>query len=337
MKIEIIEEKDSEFWNKIVNGSINGTLYHTWEWIKIVETNSHTKLFPLVFFDRDDNKPFGAIPLFYMNKLGVKMVFSPPPGSSITLGPILIDKNYKQHKFELSYLDFQTSIEQFIKKQRTDYISIITSPGLLDVRPFIWDKFDVTPNYTYKIDLSLGEENIWKNLSDHLRKNIRKAQKNQLIVTESAKTEDVDRVYYSLKKRYDDQGLNFPVSRNYLQDLISILGNSSLIVYMAIHDQKVVGATLCSKYKDTVTALIGGARNESNYLEAMELIRWEAICRAIKQKYKWFELYGANTRRLCDSKSQFSPSVSLYFELEKKDLLGSLAKKAYFLIQNKYI
>ena len=141
-----------------LTSSVNGTLYHTWDWLKIVERHFSARLFPLVYFDADDDKPFGVIPLFHMKKFGLKMVFSPPPGSAITLGPVFLDKTYKQHKLELTYLDFQRTIEQFISRIGSSYTYILTSDGLLDMRPFAWDRYTVTPCYTYKIDLSEGEE-----------------------------------------------------------------------------------------------------------------------------------------------------------------------------------
>jgi lipid II:glycine glycyltransferase (peptidoglycan interpeptide bridge formation enzyme) len=337
MRLEIVNQSESNRWNEIIFSSSNGTLYHTWEWLKILEKHSKSKLFPIIYFDSEDDTPFAAIPLFYMNKFGIKMVFSPPPGSAITLGPVLNNKGYSQHKLELIYSDFQSTIDKFIKQLSSIYTFIVTSPGLFDIRPFSWAKYKVTPVYSYKIDLSQGEETIWKHMSDRLKKNIRKAQKNGIKFMESSSMDGINYIYNSLNRRYTEQHLNLPLKQSYLQDLFRKFGGSSIRVYLAMHDENIVGASMYSMYKDKIVAHIGGARNESIDLEAIEFIRWNAITRAIRDGYKWFELFGANTRQLCDAKSQFCPILDIYFEMKRSGLVGSFAERAYLRMKKKIL
>ena len=202
MRLEVFDQARSQVWNMIISQSRNGTLFHTWEWLKIVEKHCESRLIPLVFFDADDDKPFGAIPLFFMKKMGLKLVFSPPPISSITLGPALLDKEYKQHKFELAYMEFQMQIENYIKQLRANYTSIITSPGLLDVRPFSWARYTVRPSYTYKIDLSQGEKVLWSHLSSSLRPEINQTRKKgvQIIKSNTDKKQVSELVYKFLDR-----------------------------------------------------------------------------------------------------------------------------------------
>lgn len=331
MRLDIFEENNSQKWNDIINSSVNGTLYHTWEWLRIVEKHSGSKLFPLVFFDENDEKPFAAIPLFYMKKFGVKMIFSPPPGSAITLGPVFVDKGYKQHKFELAYLDFQANVDDFIKKIGSSYTLIITSPGLLDMRPFVWAGYDVSPHYTYKIDLSQGEGAVWENMSKNLRKNIRRAQKNGLHVVEGADVDSINYVTISLKNRYASQNIKFQVREFYLKDLYKQFGHSAMRVLFAMNGDKIVGSRISITYKDTVIAFMGGVRNQLNDLESNELLHWENITKGIHDGLKWYDMTGADTRHLCEFKAGFCPGLSIYFSIKKTGLLGSLAEKAYML------
>jgi lipid II:glycine glycyltransferase (peptidoglycan interpeptide bridge formation enzyme) len=294
-----------------------------------VEKHSGSKLFPLVFFDTDDDKPFAAIPLFHMNKFGIKMVFSPPPGSIIHLGPIFADKGYKQHKFELAYLDFQTNVDEFIKKIGSNYTSIITSTGFLDVRPFIWAGYNVKPSYDYILDLSQGEEAIWSNMSKYLKKNIKGAQKKGVNIVESSDGDSLCYLFGSLERRYAHQHIKHSIKQEYLQDLFRQFKQSNIKMYLAIYDEKPVGALLCTIYKDTVSAWVGGIRYESNDLESNELLHWEVISKAIHDGFKWFEIVGADTRHLCDFKAKFCPEISICFSIKKANLLGTLAEKAY--------
>jgi lipid II:glycine glycyltransferase (peptidoglycan interpeptide bridge formation enzyme) len=337
MSLEVLGPSDSKLWDEIAYASGNGTLYHTWNWLKIVETNFSGKLFPLVFFDKD-KRPFAAIPLFLAEKYGLKMVFSPPPGTSITLGPILLDKGYKQSKFESFYLDFQRNLEDFIRALHANYINIITSPGLLDIRPFSWDKYRVIPSYTYKIDLQPGEKEIWGNVSSSLRNAINKTRSLGVEVIEANIDQNsiVDYVFNSLCERYRDQGLNNSLKKKYLQNIVSKFGGSQIQIFFAKYQERIVGAQITSNFKDTVTGWVGATRAESNDLEINGIIFWEIIIRSIKEGFKWLENMGANTPRLCPYKSKFCPSVAIYFEIKKHDLLGFLAEKAYFQFKKKF-
>jgi hypothetical protein len=331
MGLEIFEACKAKLWNEIIDGSANHTLYHSWEWLKIIEKHSGTKLFPLVFFDADDNKPFGAIPIFYTHKYGVKMIFSPPPGSAVTLGPILIDKGYKTHKFESSYLRFQSNIDEFIKKMKSDYTLIITSPGLIDIRPFCWANYTATPMYTYKIDLLKGETAIWENMSRSLKTNIKNARKRGIEIIESDGSGSIDMVYQSLKQRYAQQQRKLPLKLDYLRDLSNEFGPSVLKTYLAVCNNNITGSQICVIYKDTMVSWVGGSRSVSNNIEANELLTWHIITKAVQNQLRWFELEGANIPNLCDAKSRYCPESSIYFSLKKTNLAGLLAEKAYSL------
>ena len=327
MNLEIFSQNASQTWNEIIQNSTNGTIFHTWDWLKVAEKHSGSKLLPLVFFD--DDKPFGAIPLFFMKKMGLRFIFSPPPGTGITLGPVLIDKGYKRREFEMAYLDFEDSFDRLLKKIKPNYLSIITSPGLLDMRPFLWNKFEVAPSYTYKIDLNRGKENIWRDLSQSLKTNIKTGQKQGITIIERNDLQSIEQVYASLKHRYAQQDRNIPMKMDYLKDLVSEFGQPAIKTYLAIYNGEIVGSDMCLTDKDTTVSWMGGCRSESNKIKANEFLRWHEIEEAIQNGSRWFEIEGANTVQLCDSKSRFNPHISIYFVLKRTDLIGRLAEKVY--------
>jgi hypothetical protein len=333
LNLEIFDKTDSSLWNDIINRSSNGTLYHTWEWLKILEKYSESKLYPLVYFDGDDKKPFSVIPVFYMKKLGLKMIFSPPPASYIPLGPVLVDKGYKQHKFELAYLEFETQINKFFNKIGANYVSMVTSTGLMDMRPFSWDHYQITPSYTYKIDLTQGEKAVWNNFSRTLKQNINHSLAKGIRITESnlEKSSDIDYVYNSLCDRYCEQHINLPLQKAYIQDVLKEFGNTSIKLVMATYENEPVGATIFTRYKDVISAWLGSVRYKTNYFEVNGCIYHGLIPSFIKEGCKWLEIMGANTPRLCEAKSRYSPQIDIQFMIKKSDLLGNIAEKVYIL------
>lgn len=336
MKLEVFDVSKAQLWDSYIDSSINGTLYHTWDWLKIVEKHSKYKLYPLVFYDKDDDKPFGLFPIFHKKLCGVNMVFSPPPGSAITLGPALLDKGYKQHRFELANLAFQKSIDDFIKKIHADYILISTSPGLMDMRPFQWAGYDVRPSYTYIIDLSIGMEVIKSNLSKSLKNNINRGYKKGLVFSEESGLKSVDIIFQQVKQRYQDQGLVLPLNYEYLKDLFNKFEGQAIKAYFVKLDDDIVGGMFCTVHNDTMSEWVGSWRNYQTCEEANEILRWECINRAREEDYGWFEIIGANTLNLCNSKSQFNPTVICSFQLNKSNIKGKLAERAYKILKNNW-
>jgi hypothetical protein len=336
MKLELFDSSNAREWDKLIENSINGSIFHQWKWLKILEQNFEGRLFPLVFFDSNDGKPFAAIPAFFQKKFGLKMVFSPPPGSGIRLGMVLFNKGYRQHRFEMAYYDFRESFDNFVKKLGSNYTIIITNPGLVDMRPFLWAGYRVVPAYTYKLDLSQGEENIWKNLSSSLRWELRQAEKNGIRIIESSDDAGIEYLYASVKQRYEQQGINIRLKKKYLRDIVKSFGDC-VRIFLAVRDSMVIGATLYVFYKDTVTGLIGGARNNIDIPGSARYIDWMVITRAKREGYRWYEDFGANTRHLCEAKSKYSPFIDLYFYVSKGDLLGTCAEKIYRLTRRRII
>ena len=120
-----------------------------------------------------------------------------------------------------------------------------------------------------------------------------------------------------------------------MQELFNRYKQSNLKLYLAMYQEKPVGALLCALYKDTVSAWVGGIRSESNAIESNELLHWEVLKEALVHNFKWFEIIGANTRHLCDFKAKFNPRLSIMFQVKKMDLLGSTAERAYTLMQKR--
>jgi len=335
MRISILSEHDLDLWNAIVDASQHGTIFHRWEWLKIAEKHSKSKLYPLIGLE--GNEPVGILPLFYSRRWLLRMVFSPPLGATIpTLGPILI--NYgkiKPHKMEHVYQEFHKQVDHFINSElHPDYVSITTSPGLLDVRPFIWSGYRVTPYYTYKIDLTAGEAAVWGSFNKKLRSDIKRAEPKGIIVREGT-VDDIQYLFHSLKERYHMQNMGSLISIEYLYDLFKEFGSRNLWISVARYNNQTVGATLLITYKETTSIWLGVAKSGLAGLPTNDLIQWEAIKWSIKNGYKAFELIGANTRRLCEFKSKYSPHLEVYFNAQKSNLLGKLGEQAYLKLFKK--
>ena len=62
IELQIAEENEREKWNMLVENSSHGTIFHTWEWLKIVEKHANMRLYPIIGM-RGSNI-IGIYPLF---------------------------------------------------------------------------------------------------------------------------------------------------------------------------------------------------------------------------------------------------------------------------------
>ena len=85
MDVSIASDSDQQLWDEIVFSSDEGTLFHTWKWLKIMEKHNRKKIFfrkypgilyPLIVREREEI--IGLIPIFFYNSPLLKIAASPP-------------------------------------------------------------------------------------------------------------------------------------------------------------------------------------------------------------------------------------------------------------------
>ncbi len=145
VEIRIAQNDDAKEWDSIISKSPHGTLFHQWDWLKITEKHTQINSYiPLIGIK--GSTPIGVFPLFFQKKGPFRMVFSPPPHAALFyLGPVMAGYDtLKQEKRENNYIEFQKSVEHFIKNDlKAHYISISLSPALQDPRPFTWSGYQL--------------------------------------------------------------------------------------------------------------------------------------------------------------------------------------------------
>jgi hypothetical protein len=324
MSIAVMENKG--VWDRFVDDSPYGTIFHRWDFLKIVETHTGYRLLPYGIYR--GSELVSVFPLFFRKEKGMKMLFSPPPRTGIPYLGFVMGPAYdglKQRRKEGYANDLADEVSMEIKKLSPNYVSISTVPGFGDVRSFKWNEFNVDVNFTYLVDLRRPQEQIWAGFSDDCKRNIKACKKYDLVLRQAG---DADTFYRIMVERYRQQGLNYPiVGVKYLQDVLEAFpGNVKM--YFLYHREEVVGIEITTQYKDKLTCWMGAASVQreipSNYH-----IRWELIKMAREMGFKYLELSGANKRQLCLNKSTFNPRLAYWFQISRKDALGRIAELAY--------
>ena len=140
MVVELLENKKR--WDQFVETSPQGSLFHKWDFLKIVERHSKYQFLPYCVYSGEQLRCI--FPLFTGRDRGLTVMNSPPPHTQIPyLGPA----------FDPSVQASKASEKEKILNQVTDevcreidtiapnFVSITTVPNFLDIRFFIWKKY----------------------------------------------------------------------------------------------------------------------------------------------------------------------------------------------------
>ena len=214
--IELELAKDGKEWNELVKQSPHGTIFHTWEWLKIVEKHTNSKLYPLIGYKGEE--PIGIYPIFYKKIKFIKTVFSPMPHTGVTyLGSLILKYSNLRESKKLSYFsEFHKVVDTFIySRLKCNFSLITTPPDFIDCRPFKWTGYKVDPIFNYRIDLAQGIGNIWTGFKPELRTHIKRAIKRGVKI-EIGDVEDLNFIYKSLVERYKEQKRALNVKREYI-------------------------------------------------------------------------------------------------------------------------
>ncbi len=315
--VKVADDEIIKNWDIYIEESSQGSVFHQYDFLRIMEKYSNSKLHLLTGYKGFEL--IGLFPIFEISKGLISAVFSPPPYLLIPyLGPVLLDNELlNQKKFETINNGLINGCLNWINKNiRPKFYYILTVYNYTDVRPFIWNGFNVNPKFTYIVNLKVGEEELWNNLYKIKRKNIRKCLKENVHV-KIHELEAVNFISSQLKKRYIEQGEKIRVDLTYFSDIYNILPKDQVLPYLGEVDNRPTGGVIVFKYKDIAYGWQGSLKTEKTNLPFNDFVIWKILENSIKQELNEFDFVGANTLRLCNYKSQFSPKLNTYYEIKK--------------------
>ena len=319
IELKIANEKDAEEWDKLVENSPHGTIFHTWKWLKIMEKHStkmifgkrcKSKLYPVIILD--GNTSIALFPLFYYKNI-LKIVSSPPSAvEDYYLGPLSIfDHNMKQSKKEHRLITVIKEIDKYIDSElHSNFTLFHSAPGLVDSRPFKWAGYEVEPRHTYVLRLN-SIENIWNNFSQSLRREIKKAKEENIVVSEGSK-EELIHIYNLLKER---NRIHAP--KEFILDIFNHFYSDNLRIFIAEKNDELLSGIVTTCFNEKVSFWIGAPKFSINGINPNGMIFYESMKWALENGYKYYEIIGADDPPLYPFKSKFNGELVNYLTARK--------------------
>lgn len=318
IEIAPIDGSAANDWDSLVDRSPQGTVFHYRAFLETVADEVGATLHPLV--GHKGQEPVGLFPVFEITRNVVTTVFSPPPRVGLPqLGPAMLGMDgLKRRRAEKRIHRFvEGSLEWIEETLRPSYVNVRTHPDYVDLRPFVWQEFDVNHQYTYVVDLQPGPEAVLADFSSDARRNVRSTDEDEYTIVEGG-DEAIDPIITHLVRRHEEQGLDFPLDAAFVRAVAAALGDDGLRAYVCRVDGDYAGGMIVLDDGDTIYRWQGGARPPSNVaVPVNDLLDWHVMEAAMARGRTRYDLVGANTPDLCEYKSKFGPALVPYAEAER--------------------
>lgn len=318
---------DTETWNRLVEQSPETTPFHRAEALELLAERTGWTLHRLI--GRKGQEPVGILPLFEGSHGPLREIRSPPPNVEVFyLGPARLNfDKLGQRKAEQRHRSFVESCTDWITDRDPDYVDVRTVDRFTDVRPFQWGGFDVSPSYTYVLDLSPDVEELRDQLSRSARRNVTDVDESYQI--QVGDVDDVRSIIADVAARHDAQDEPYPLDPEFVASLHEVLPAGQVRPYVCRVDGRTVGGLVTVESGDTIYRWQGGTRPDDDVdLSVNDLLDWHVIRNAKDRDLDRYDLVGANIPRLCSYKAKWAPDPVPYYVVTRSTLRMQVASTA---------
>jgi hypothetical protein len=313
--VERLDAADADDWNRFVERSPQGTPFHRYETLAVCADHSGSDLHTLVGYKGQE--PVGIFPGFGLTTAGLGTLFSPPPDLLVPyLGPALL--NYGKlstRKAERRHQQFVDGcLDLLADEVGYRYGHLRTTTRYDDLRPLQWGGFEVSPAYTYVVDIDRSEDDLLASFSSDARKNVRNTDPASFEITEGD-ADDVRRIVGMVADRYAEQEETYDLTPEFAVDLYEALPEGSLRPVVCHADDAFVGGILAVEGSETIYRWQGAADFDCD-LPVNDLLDWHLMTEGRERGVTAYDLIGANTQRLNKYKAKWSPDLAAYHVAE---------------------
>ena len=279
------------------------------------------------------NKNKELIGFFYYQKHKRAKLFThiSPPFLSPTFGLYVKEESTNPSKKNTFLKNVNEAIIAHLNKESFDILTLSFPTNFTDMQSYLWAGYEVSPKYTYQLDLLQTEDKILAGMSPERRKNITKSEKDGLIVKESLGCTNSQKL---IEQTFVSQGLKYDktVLSNVFSSFVDI---SAAIAYSAYEGDKLLATVFCVRDTTKAYYILGGFDNESTHSGAGAFAMWHAIKQAKQLGVEIFDFEGSMHPPIEKYFRGFGGKMTPYFSLNKITRKGNLFLSIRTLISTK--
>jgi hypothetical protein len=319
-------------WDAGVQDAPGASIFHQSAALEVLERHSGTTLHLLAGYNGEHL--VGLFPIFSLSKGPFSVAFSPPHRLGVpSLGPLMTTApGMKQTKRERYNCEFvEACLEWLSEDLGANFFCGFTTAEYDDVRPFEWYGYDVTPRFTYHLDVTRPESELLGQFKRSLRNNIARTDPDEYEISEGGH-DAIEFVMQHVAERYAAQGRRYKLTADFVCDLYDSLPDGQVRPYVAAVDGEVVSGMVVLEYAGTCYYWQGGGKPDVR-LPINDVLYYRILCDARERGMTRCDFVGGNTPRLCRYKAKFNPTVVTYYELRTESTLLTFAESVYRRLQ----
>lgn len=320
MSVDVTEldlAADAGEWNRYVERSDETNPFYRAEALQLQAEETDTTLHALAGFKGQE--AVGLFPVFAVEKGPLTAAFSPAPYSwSCYLGPALVNvSKLKRRKVDRRNRRFVEGCLEWIETDLSPVYSKFVTGEFDDVRPFVWNDYDVQPGHTYVVDLDRPEEELLGRFSSDARNNVRNAR-DEAYVVEEGDGDDVEAIVEQVAARYESQDRPFQLSPDYARSLYERLPDGAIRPYTCRIDDSFVGGILVVESDRTRYRWQGGVKVDGDVdLSINDVLDWHVMRDGLRDGIEHYDLVGAGVPSINRYKAKFDPRLETNYTITR--------------------
>ncbi|MFH1187627.1 MAG: peptidoglycan bridge formation glycyltransferase FemA/FemB family protein [bacterium] len=294
--MEIIEIKDKKIWNSLVGAHPFSQFLQSWEWGEF-----HKKMGRKVWrFAAGESNELNAS--IQSSQDGIKRLLAAqiikydlPFGQNYLYCPrgAVISQELEIENQKLWNLFF-LKMDKMAREEGSIFLRIEPFGGSEIIKSKVCKAKDIQPKNEWLLDLTKSEDQIFKEMRQKTRYNIRLAEKNGIIAISSNDKLSRNEFWRLISNTYSRKEIKTH-SKQYYEGILGMAEGIKL--WVAQCGGKTVAANILSYFGDSATYMHGGADYERRNLMATYLLQWEAIKDAKIRGYRYYNFGGVKAEQ----------------------------------------
>lgn len=264
---------------------------------------------------KDEHQLIGGFYYLKTKKLGFDFVKLPPYTPHCGLFFINESKN------QSSINNFSKEVVQEVCNHFSGLRSALTilafPSSVTDMQPFIWDKYKVVPNYTYRLDLKKSMDDIKSHFDSKTRNAINKAVKEGVQVSLNSLSKQ--EIYDVLVENLKSAGAN--IYDTYLRNILfNFSDESNSFCFVARKENEVLGLVFCIYDSNVCYYLLAAVSKKSGVQGVNNLLVQHCIEKAQQIGCKVFDFEGSMLKGVEKFFRSFGPEMFPFYTANKAKL-----------------
>jgi hypothetical protein len=291
-------------------------LFHSPPWLDFIVREHSGRL--LLLEIRRSGEFYGYWPFITVRKLGFGLLGSPLRGwLTAHMGPLLEGPLEE---------DLIQALKRLCAQNRIAYLEV--AGNSLDASILAVTGFAVNQRDTWVLEIEANEQAQWDKLHHNCRKNIKKAQRSDVMVSEIQGTQFFPRLYELVVRTFKKKGLPVPYGYRRLELLQDTIGASGQMLFLgAFLRDEFVGGHIWGHDHHAAYALVVGHDEQHDPLRVTNVLVWEGIKRFVRMGLQQYDMYGGS--KSMDGVTRFKASFGSnylsvpYYSLALSPLFGT--------------